>query len=211
MDQNVINKIDYELFTNHNVVIGPNEGYIYIDGVAKFGTKVGPDHSIEDGLMHEIAHAAEVDNLRRIKCHGFNLKIKTEIKVLGESYCEPITWNATKLECRVILWQEILCQHFKLQFNRKDFALALKYMPDFWNVPMKGYTWDTLSSDYLDDKFKRPFKEKFEKREELRMQSIYDYMNEEKKTGKYTYKEFLVRWNKVLSFLEKEPLHDSFF
>lgn len=196
-----------DLFNPYDVIeIGNNEGYVVKDGKSIFGTRIGPIHSVRDGLLHEIAHTAEVKNLAKFNVYNFGLEIKTKVVVLGREYAEPITWNATKLECRVILWQEMLCEKFNIAFDREDFAIALQYMPDFTQVPLKGYTFDGDKCGYFNEKgeeFKESLKEK--EKDKLRFQSMYDYMTEEKNKGTYTYAEFKKKWSRMVIYL-KNPV-----
>jgi hypothetical protein len=201
MDKDQIEKIKSELFFTDGVIeISNSEGYRYQNGKSMFGTRVGPKHSISDGLLHEISHAVELKDLNRLHHFGFGLEITTKIEVLGKIYYEPTTWNATKLEARVILWQEVLCEIFGYTFDREEFAKALQYMPDFWCVPVKGFKFN--GEKYASNTGKI-LSGDLKQKDNLRFQSIWDYMTTEKKTGKYTYSEFKRRWNKVLGFLNK--------
>lgn len=179
-------KISSELFFIQDVAeIGSHEGYRVYDNKVSFGTQIGPVHSIEEGLLHEIAHVVEVQDLSRLKVNNFGLEIKNKVEFLGRVYFEPITWNATKLECRVILWQEVLCEIFGLSFNREKFATSLQYMPDFLCIPIQPVEGMTL-------------KEK----DALRFQIINQYMTEQKNTGSYTYEEFRKKWDIAFESLE---------
>lgn len=198
-----IKNIKSELFFIDGVAeVGNHEGYRYDSEkrMAMFGTRVGPVHSISEGLLHEIAHTAEIKDLRRLQVLNFGLHISTQVEVLGQLYSEPITWNSTKLEARVILWQEVLCQIFKLPFDVKKFATALEYMPDFMCIPVKGYKFDSDLSTYVDLSGNKI--ENYALTNTLRLHSIYDYMDEQKATGKYAYSEFRKRWDSVMEFLE---------
>lgn len=191
--------IQKELFYSNAVTFDYHEGYRYKDDAASFGVKVGPKYSISDGLLHEMAHVAEVQNLDRLRQNNFGLYIKKFVEVFGKSYPEPITWNSTKLELRTILWQEVLAEKFCIQFNRNEFCKALQYMPDFFNVPMYGYKWiEDGYYDYLGVKHAGNLKEK----DELRFTSMRNYMDDQKSTGIYTYQNFKVRWDKSIDFLQ---------
>lgn len=202
--QDICHRIKSELFYIKDVAdISDNEGYKYNTEKrqAIFGTKVGPTHSVTDGLLHEIAHVAEIKDLSKLQVNNFGLEIKTKVEFLGKIYYEPITWNATKLEARVILWQEVLCNLFDLPFNREKFATALQYMPDFLCVPAKGYKFDSDSSKYLDAEG-NAFTGDLKQKDGLRIQTICDYMNEQATTGLYSYSEFRKRWDKAFEYLE---------
>ena len=200
----IIDNIKSELFFIEGVAdISTHEGYKYDydKRQALFGTRVGPVHSIEDGLLHELAHAVELKNLEQLKYPNFGLEIKRKVEVLGRVYLEPITWNATKLELRTILWQEVLCNVFGIGFDAKKFSTALQYMPDFMCVPIKGYKFDSHLCKYVNEKgeiLEGTLKEK----DDLRFQSMYDYMDEQKASGIYTYPEFRKRWDKAIEYLE---------
>jgi len=198
-----IKKIKSELFFIEGVAeVSDIQGYKYDydNRKAIFGTRVGPKHSVTDGLLHEIAHVAEVNDLSKLEVYSFGLEIKTKVHLLGRVYYEPITWNATKLEARVILWQEVLCELFNLPFDREDFATALQYMPDFMCVPVKGYKFNVEALKYLDSNGNELHGD-LKHRDSLRFQSINVYMKEQKATGLYTYSEFRKRWDKAFTFL----------
>lgn len=198
----MVEQVKKELFFTEGIAdITSYEGYRYENRVACFGMRVGPEKSIRDGLFHEIGHVAEVKNLNRLLCHNFNLEIKSKVEVLGRYYDEPRTWNATKLECRVILWQEVLCNHFGVSFDRNEFATALQYMPDHTCVPVKGYQFDAEVLEYI-NKNGRILKG-LQATDKLRHESICDYMTEEKNTGRYTYANFIQIWNNAFTFLEE--------
>lgn len=203
MFKTIEKQIESELFEIQDLMeIGSKEGYKFENGKAIFGTRVGPSHSITDGLLHEIAHTAELKDLKKLEILNFGLEIKTKVELFGKTYYEPITWNATKLECRVILWQEVLCEIFDLKFDREKFATALQYMPDFLNVPLwGGYKFDSDKSGYFNS-LGEQLAGGLKAYDELRYKSIFEYMNEQKQTGLYTYSEFRKRWNKVLLHLE---------
>lgn len=181
-------KIKESLFISDVISIGANEGYKYSSETRTwcFGTRVGPHHSVSDGLLHEIAHVAEVKSLDRMLINNFGLEIKTSIIVLGHEYKEPITWNATKLEARTIIWQEVLCDHFGIPFNREEFVASLKYMADFLNVP--------LESKEID----------FKLQDNSRIKTICNYMASEKSKGTYTIDRFKDRWNTAIKYLENQ-------
>jgi len=199
-EQGQLELIKKELFYSDVVVFDYHEGYKYKEnGVASFGLKVGPNYSISDGLLHEIGHVAELQTPDRLMQYGFGLQIKTQVFVLGKIYYEPTTWNSTKLELRSILWQEVLATHFNVKFDRNEFCTALQYMPDFLNVPMFGHKW--VEDGYYNGsgvKHNGNLKEK----DELRFKSMRDYMDEQNKTGTYTYQNFKTRWDKSIEFLQ---------
>lgn len=202
--KNPIQNIASELFYIEGVAeIHDIEGYRYDyeNRKALFGTRLGPVSSIPDGLLHEIAHTAEIKDLSKLHVFNFGLEIKTKFEFLGKVYAQPITWNAIKLEARVILWQEVLCEVFGYSFDREKFATALEWMPDFTNVPIKGYKFDSDISKYV-DKHGVEFVGTLKEQDKLRFQSINDYMTEQKALGIYTYSEFRKRWEKVLEFIE---------
>ena len=182
------------------------EGYHYAKGQAIFGTKLGPTISLVDGGLHEISHAIEVQSLDRLLKHNFGLEIKTKVVLFGKEYWEPKTWNATKLECRVILWQDVLCKRFGYEFDPKEFAKSLQYMSDFTMVPIFGCHFDYDRNEYIIDGTNEIFDSKLDNRDSLRYQSIYAYMDDQKKLGIYTFPNFLKHWNKVLEFLHKNKL-----
>jgi hypothetical protein len=197
-----IDLIKKELFFIPEVAdVGSHEGYLF-DDKASFGTRVGPVHSITDGLLHEIAHTAEIKDQERIFVNHFNLDIKTKIEIFGKLYCEPKTWNATKLEARVILWQEVLCEKFNLEFNREKFATSLQYMPDFMLVPIYGgYKFDGEKLEYINAKGEILTGD-LKYKDSLRLKTINEYMTEQKATGLYTYNEFRKRWDSILFLIE---------
>lgn len=123
-EQNRLDLIQKELFYSEIVKFDYHEGYKYNENIASFGIRVGPKYSISDGLLHEMAHVSEVQNLDRLKQNNFGLCIKKFVEVFGKFYPEPTTWNSTKLELRTILWQEVLAEKFDIKFNRNEFCKA---------------------------------------------------------------------------------------
>ena len=199
-EQNRLDLIQKELFYSEIVKFDYHEGYKYNENIASFGIRVGPKYSISDGLLHEMAHVSEVQNLDRLKQNNFGLCIKKFVEVFGKFYPEPTTWNSTKLELRTILWQEVLAEKFDIKFNRNEFCKALQYMPDFFNVPMCGYKW--VEDGYYDEsgaKHDGNLKEK----DELRFKSMRNYMDDQKNGGIYTYQNFKKSWDKSIDYLQR--------
>jgi hypothetical protein len=193
-------QIKNELFNSPVVEISDNEGYRYFEGISKFGKRVGPVKSLGDGLFHEVAHVAEIQDNSRLLQNNFGLHIKTQIVVLGQIFYEPTTWNATKLEARVILWQNELCKHFGIPFDPFKFATSLKYMADCSRVPPMGFKYvENLGYFNVDTGEKL----NYNSIDELRHQTIVEYMKDELSSGKYTYNNFLDKWTDVIKFLEE--------
>lgn len=197
-------KIRQELFNSPVLNISENEGYRYIDEVAHFGKRVGPTKSLSDGLLHEVAHVAEIQDNSRLLQSNFGLHIKTEVHIFGKTFFEPITWNATKLEARVILWQNEICKHFGIPFDPFEFSTSLKYMADHYMVPIKGIKHDEEIGYVNESGEKIDYDIKLF--EELRHQTIVDYMNQEFSTGNYTYENFLSIWEEAKKFLENQKI-----
>jgi hypothetical protein len=195
--------IERDFFNSRVVKVGDNEGYKYEGGVACFGLKIGPRYSVSDGLLHEMGHLAEVQKLDRLKMYGFGLEVKTKVHFLGKVYFEPRTWDSTKLELRVILWQEVLAERFDIEFNRNVFCKVLQYMPDFWNVPLLGYKWDVEKEGYYDQLGIKCVVD-LKKRDDLRFASMWSYMDSEKETGRYTYINFVRYWRGGIDYLLRQ-------
>ena len=180
--------------------ITKNSGYRYTNGVAEFGSRLALECNIRDAALHDIAHAVEFKNLNRLLINNFGLQITTKVIVFGSTYFQAVTWNSTKLEARVIIWQEVLCKEFGYNFDINDYCKSLIYMDDFSCVPLHGYTYhsqvDKLG-EYL-DKDGNKYTGSYDK---ARLKSIAEYIKDEKSKGIYTYNEFQKRWTKVIEFL----------
>lgn len=172
--------------------------------ISRSSKRVGPTKSLSDGLLHEVAHVAEIQDNSRLLQSNFGLHIKKVVHVFGQTFFEPITWNATKLEARVILWQSEICKHFGIPFDPFEFATSLKYMADHYMVPIKGIRRHE-EIGYVNESGEN-IKYEIKLFDELRHQTIVDYMNQEFSTGKYTYENFLSIWEEAKKFLENQKI-----
>lgn len=152
---------------------------------------------VRDGLFHEMSHFVYVNDLKKLKHHNFGLEYTTKDSL---GYFVPTTWNGIKNELNVIVWQSLLCNQFNLEFNMFDFATALRYMDDFINVPLKGcfeheYKW------FYDRECTR--KVEYKDKDNLRLESINDYLRVESMKSHYTLENLISRWNQRCQWVEK--------
>lgn len=174
------------------------EGYKVYNDKIQIGYRIGPTESISDGLFHEMGHILDTTNFKRLLQYGFGLEIKTSIEILGRLYYEPTTWNATKLECRCIVWQELLCKKYNLPFDTTDFSKSLQYLPDWYNVPTKDHYYK--DGDYYNsnnEKVELSLKQK----DNLRYETINNFINLEKQKEFYNFTELENRWNERINFI----------
>jgi hypothetical protein len=108
------------------------------NGVISFGASAAL-HIKNENLLHEMSHFVEVDQ-RRMAMHGWGLRCKTKVKVMGQYYNEPRTCQATLRECRVIAYQANLAELFDIPHDVVDFARALQWMSDTAFVPLEDGT-----------------------------------------------------------------------
>src|ERR1700757_2415514 len=88
-----------------NLKFDHREGY---DGDGIFGYAAGPSLAFNN-LAHEMGHAIDCmiqNKVHRLHRRGWGLRIKTFQEIMGRCYYEPLTMQASELECRVVGYQK---------------------------------------------------------------------------------------------------------
>ncbi len=105
-----------------------------------FGARAGPEIGFQH-LAHEMAHAIELlgnAELARLHANGYGLRV-AQVEILGRSYDNPETMQATERECRVAGIQMHIMESAGLRVSSfiDDFAETMvQFMPD-WFVGAK--------------------------------------------------------------------------
>lgn len=99
-----------------------------------FGAKAGPQSSVTD-LIHEVSHGivcALDGELWRLERYSYGLTVR-QVEVLGQLCVEPLTGQATALECRVIGIQKAIQDDLGIPsegfYHR--YVKSLHFMPDW--------------------------------------------------------------------------------
>jgi len=103
----------------------------YSNGV--FGCKSGPTKGDFDALCHELSHGVHMyrKDKSRLSLYEYGLRITTSIEILGENYYEPISYQATTLECEVIAIQFHIMEACQIPHDSSDYwAKILQWLPD---------------------------------------------------------------------------------
>lgn len=111
----------------------------YDPATRTFGGRAGP--SVDDfNLLHEVSHGivcALDDELWRLDEYGYGLRIR-QVELYGQYYNEPLTGQATNLECRVMGIQKVLMDDLGVVFDLEGYsgyhgycAKVLDLMPDW--------------------------------------------------------------------------------
>lgn len=198
-----LNKVEEEYFSPYKkIALDTNlEGYKVIDGQAYVGARIASKknntEALRDGLFHEMGHFVMTENFNRLTMYAFGMDYTTKDDL---GYSIPISWVAIKNESKAILWQSLICKKFHIVFDVDDFIIALKYMEDFINVPLKGcfykdYKW------YYDQEFNQEVP--YVKRDKLRLETVKDFLKAELKNIKYTIEEFDKRWHERCQWLDQ--------
>lgn len=87
----------------HPVRFDASEGYA---GAGVLGCRTGPADSLAfENLAHELAHAFEALDTKGPKALGlphWGLRIKTRLQIGSQTFFEPVTFQPTERECRVV-------------------------------------------------------------------------------------------------------------
>lgn len=142
------------------------------------GAWAGPRQCITH-LMHEMAHLVEIDDKRILK-HGWGLKTPEEYIPgrYGHFASIPVTAQPSLRECRVIAMQWQLQNYLGIEESPRDAISALKYMPDWCNIPHIPYN-EKYSNGIQVEESRYNFLEK----------NMLEYA-----AGKYTLKYFMEEW-----------------
>lgn len=106
-----------------------------------FGAVTGPVKSIQKGLFHELAHAAEFGPeffSQRYSPEGWCFREPHRVAVAGTSYLDPVTDGATQRELRTFAHQMVLLELAGYRIDRKVFAMdcaqTMTFMPDWCHI-----------------------------------------------------------------------------
>jgi hypothetical protein len=176
------------LYEGHQVFETTEYVRYFGDGKTKvalaIGCRAGPMDNISlENLSHECAHMVEIDE-RRSFCPSWGLKTR-KVVCLGQEFDEPLTWQPTQRECRVIAYQANFMEAMGYAFDVRDFASALRWMPDWCNVPV-----DTSEDDYS-------------KTEEKRLNFVVAEILKYKADENYSFKTFETIWFKRVARIER--------
>lgn len=152
LKENILNRLEHcPLFQQHPYFVFMGTGYNG-DGAFPIGF-TSSDPEIE-AMYHEIGHAFEFQEglgakraSSRFKRNFWGMRITTEIEVAGRLYAEPVTYQATEREARVMGIQLRLMEMNGLPYDGKSFEVLLedqaislagtlnKFMPDYISNP----------------------------------------------------------------------------
>lgn len=199
-EQELLEKIKLNFFSCDLTQVNSSQGYKVTDSGITFGYRVGPKFSVIEGLLHEMGHFLETTQFDKLLQYAYGLHIKSTQQCLGQIFYEPKTWQASQCECRAVIWQELFCQFYNVEFDLKDFCKAFQYMPDWHMVPRKGYQFKV--DDYYSLDTGEKFTGNYKFSEELKMETLYDYIDSEKSTGKYSLELIEPMWKQRVDYIK---------
>jgi hypothetical protein len=117
-----------------NLRYSNHEGYFN----RMFGYAAGPSLSF-DNLAHEMGHAIDcivVNKPKRLTQDRWGLSITSYQDIMGERFYEPVTMQATELECRVVGYQKHILEMAGDPYAEEVISIMAKclmeFMPDWY-------------------------------------------------------------------------------
>lgn len=121
-------------FQQAPVKVAQHEGQRVLGKTLLLGTRLGPLQHTLEGLVHEMAHTIELPASRLLQ-DGWGFSYGEEVEVLGQTFFEPATMQATDRECKTIAIQLVIYDLIGYPYSIPDEVKALVYMNDFLHVP----------------------------------------------------------------------------
>ena len=164
------------------------EGMKVFDNVLFLGMRAGPWRCLTN-LIHEMSHLVEIDDARVLK-HGWGFTTPQIYMPGRHSYMAsaPVSIQPIRREVRVIALQWQIQNELGIHVNKRETLSALKFMPDWCNVP------SGLPGGYFD----LPWEEQAKitvHTNEFRFAYLQAYMDE-CMSGKYNLSFFHTEWKR---------------
>lgn len=180
-------QIDWEFHGTQKVIEYGSEEQLCKQLV--FGPWAGPKRC-PTHVIHEMGHLAEIDD-KRMLMTGWGLDMPLQYIPGRYSHMAaiPTTWKATQREVRVIAMAWQIQNLLGIKETPREALIAMKWMPDWCNIPARRYDAMDATWSYNDH-------------ENARYDVLEKYMME-CVNGKYTLDFFMYEWKRKNELLRK--------